>query len=502
VATAETKVKSTFVIAISQDRMSATITLRERVRKNSLTREDVVAAIEEASISVDDQIEPRIKSFLDQVNKTGKCESPHLIAEGVPAQNAQDETLIWTPTFQAQADEWQDDAAVNYYPTRTVVTVQKGDLIGHISPAKDAKAGTDVTGEEVAGHGIPSTLTLDSTLQRNAETNEVTANASGVVVVQDDTLTIQPRSCVTGSVCIETGDIKISGHLFIEDRINDGMACTAKGSITVGGAIEAARVYAGGGLYVRKGIIGRRTGLVQSDGAIIAKYMTDANTVCQRDLIVSAQLMNSYTCVGGLVFATTASIIGGATYARLGIHVATLGSSANVPTKIVVGVNARDVRRIAEIDRRSLKIQDVIKRIRFAIDSVSAKGDQSTDQQTSLARELETKIQASEGLLLQDQIRREECVANIQSDEPSFVEISDIIFPKVTIQIGDRATSINEEIKGPVRIEKQKVRNVTEMVAISLKTDRTTVLTSERCKPEDFLEGCRLEQEASATNPE
>ncbi len=474
--------------------------LRERVRKNSLTREDVIEALEEASVPVNDQVEKRIKTFLDIVNKSGTCETAQLIAEAIPPQDAQDEALVFVSALQEQADAWQDDAAVNCYPANAVVNVQQGDMIGTISPPQEAKSGMDVTGQEVAGKGSPATLKLDHTLQRNAETNEVTACASGMVVVHGGSLSIEPRTCISGSINIETGAVKTGEHLLVQDRIIDGMSCTARGSITVGGAIEAARVYTGSDLFVRKGIIGRKCGLIQSDGSITAKYMTDANVVCQQDLIVVSQLMNSYVCVDGFVEATNASIIGGATYSHMGIRVNTLGSSANIRTRLIVGVEASDIRRIAEIDRRAVKIQDLMKRIRFAIDSVTAQGNKSTTQQHNLAHELEAKIQSSQEQLEKDNVLRGELMDNINTTEPAFVEIYDQIFPNVTIRIGDRTTTISEEMKGPVRIEKQKVRHVTEVVAINLKIDRVTVLTSERDKTGELLDGYQLEQAASALN--
>ncbi len=492
---AATETKSALVITLSDDRLSATLSVRERVRKNSIKRADVVAALEEESIIIDDQADERIKAFIAEINKTGNCESPHLIAEGVPTQNAQHEALVWTQQFQDQAEEWKDDAEVNPYPTNVVVTIQKGEVIGTISPAVKATTGTDITGEETTGKGTPNSITLDQTLERNAETNEVTASVSGIVVMQGDALTVEPRKRIDDSINLETGNIKIGGHIFIEDRINDGMACTAKGSITVGGAIEAARVHASGDVFVRKGIIGRKTGLIQTEKSVTAKFMSEANIVCSCNMTVSAQLMNSYVCVDGCVIATYASIIGGATFSRIGVRAATIGNSANIPTKIVAGVIACDIRQIAEIDRKAIKIREIIKRIRQAIDAVSANGNQTSIQQTNMARELEIKVQSSQELLQSDKKLRAELVENINITEPSFVEVSERIFPKVTIRIGDRATSINEEMKGPVRIEKKKIKNVTELVATYLKTDRTKVLRSERCKPEDLLEGFKLEQD-------
>ena len=66
--------------------------------------------------------------------------------------------------------------------------------------------------------------------------------------------------------------------------------------------------------------------------------------------------------------------------------------------------------------------------------------------------------------------------------------VSASIHSGVTISIGARVTVFREELKGPVSIERRKIRYVTELVAVNMLTGSVQVLSSQKMAIDDLNE--------------
>ena len=58
---------------------------------------------------------------------------------------------------------------------------------------------------------------------------------------------------------------------------------------------------------------------------------------------------------------------------------------------------------------------------------------------------------------------------------------------RVAIRIGDRETYFHKNLKGPVAIEKRKIKNVTEIVSVNLLSGAVAVLKNERRPLDDLV---------------
>ena len=66
----------------------------------------------------------------------------------------------------------------------------------------------------------------------------------------------------------------------------------------------------------------------------------------------------------------------------------------------------------------------------------------------------------------------------MRSASPASVKVNNRICANVTIGIGDRECYFEKELKGPVKIELQKVNGVTEFVSVNQLTASVTRLNS------------------------
>ena len=70
------------------------------------------------------------------------------------------------------------------------------------------------------------------------------------------------------------GNINFTGSVVIHGDVLEGYSVKAKGDITVMGIVEGARLSAGGDILLHKGMRGMRTGVLEAEGDITAKFLS------------------------------------------------------------------------------------------------------------------------------------------------------------------------------------------------------------------------------------
>ena len=96
-------------------------------------------------------------------------------------------------------------------------------------------------------------------------------------------------------------------------------------------------------------------------------------------------------------------------------------------------------------------------------------------------------------------LRQKELLGSNRAESNPGARVMKIIYPGTTISIGKRATTFGNELKGPVTIEKRKVDNVTEFVAVNQLSGSIHVLPSMRLPFEELMAGFELEAEVETT---
>lgn len=486
-------------VELSPDRMRATLTFPGTSKKKgakAVGEDEVLDALGRAEIDITDTVKQRVSEFVELVKQDGTVKN-FVVAEGCPPFEGKDEEFTWNEAYQVEADSWHDDAPINYYEGTSIITVEEGKVVGSIAPIEPPRDGIDVTGRTIPAKGDPKTLAIDTdAFERPTENpTQVIAKKAGYPVTQGSTLTIEEVLSISGDVNFETGRIDSKVGVHIKGRILDRFTVRAQGSITVEAAIEAAMVEADGDVTVKRGILGRGSGLVTAKGNIVAKFCMEAHLSTTGDIKIARQVMASNVCVGGKLIGTAAGIIGGCVYAGEGVEVATLGSDANVPTRVVIGIAPDVVREVAVLHRSIKKIKELIDQIEELLGQLEPAHKSLTEKQKECVRELRGKTKAARARIKADQKRHDELLEKVYTDGEHSVLVGNTIFSGTVIRISDRETVFRNNLKGPVSIEKRKLKNVTELVAVNKLTAGVTVLTSERFGVDTLLDGFDLESD-------
>lgn len=487
-STATSTKSSRIAVEVSEDAMLATLRVRGAASPASISAEDVYAALNEVALDISKEVEERVDEFVQLCHDGKKAPDSFVVAEGTPTRNGQDECLVWDEQYAKTAAEWQEDAPRDYYSFNSIITVQKGAVIGRLSPAVQPCEGMDVTGRRIKATGSALPLELDKSIERSEEdASEVIAGVAGKVIEENNRLRMEEALEVSGDVGFETGNIDSLVEVHIGGGIPDRFEVKSQRSITVGGSIEAAHVIAGGDVVIRRGIVGRHQGLVLAGERIVTKYAADATLVAGTDLKIHKQLMKSEVCVGDRILGPAARLIGGCAFVRNEVQIANLGSEAGIPTRIVVGVRTDSVRQAHVLGERIRRVRKLIEQIREILSSLLDGQRNLEPMEQQQARELLAQADKAAKQIADDERKRQKLLKDVYIEEPARVRVSGTIYSRVTIRVKDRETSFREDFKGPVSIEKRKIKNVTEIVAVNSLSGSIKVLKHERCGLDDLL---------------
>ena len=185
---------------------------------------------------------------------------------------------------------------------------------------------------------------------------EYYAAFDGKVEVSNGVLTVLKISTIPGDVDLSVGNLDVKGDLEILGNVRAGMIVKAKGNITVKGLVEAAEIEAGKDVLIKGGVLGGGKARIQGGGNVYAQFIENAAIKCgncvQADSIVNS-IVEAYNDVN--IFGKTSAIIGGMITANRVIRTKYIGSSAQVLTRLHVGIEAST---LAEIQQKELRFAE------------------------------------------------------------------------------------------------------------------------------------------------
>lgn len=481
--------RQTVEVVISDDKLEASIRWRPGDDEAAPTRQAILDGLEAAKIEMKDDVVALIDEFLQSV-ETGDPPHELIVARGRALKDGKDEEFVWDPVFDKVAQDWQDDAAVNYYTLNSIVTVEEGATIGTITPSVSPKAGVDVLGNAIEAPRQPSRITLADTVSRaDDDAARIVAHVAGRVVLENATLSITEVLHIPGDVNFKSGNVDSVIDVVVNGLVEDGFEIKTTKSVTIGKAVQAATVHAERDVIVRGGIVCRGIGRVSAGGEVVAKFCSEANVRAGTNIKIAREVIHSFTHSEESLLVEHGAVIGGTHYARQDIAAAVVGSDANVPTRILLGIHPRILEEVAVIDADIGPRREAIERIRASVQPLIANIKRLTSNQKEQATELLFKADEAELEITESIERKEQLLSHGHPSRPSRLLVGKTIYSGVTVAVGYRSAAIIKEMNGPVSIEVRKVNKVTEMVAVNQLTGSIQVLQSRILTIEELLDG-------------
>ncbi|UCG32609.1 MAG: DUF342 domain-containing protein [Phycisphaerales bacterium] len=468
-----TQVTPVVSIVIDSDHLRAWLEPAGGVKPSDLDASVIRAELEKAKVAIDDQVEARIRTFVQEMVSGGVLERV-LLAQGTAPVAAEDgrfelaEGLARKPKDEPDKGEAQegDSGPLDYRDRETIRTVEADTVIGKIIAPHPGKPGIDVHGNELKPKGSGRGALLGENVRLDEDGETVWSTVAGRVAYRNGKVQVDDVLEITGDVDFAIGNVAATSHVHIHGTVRDLFKVYGKKSVVVDGAVEAADVRAEDCLAVGGGILGRSKGKVRVANEVSAKFCVEADIRAGGDVRIDKEIINSKVFTDGRLLVERGSIIGGDLYGRRGIVVKTLGSESAVPTVLRVGASLEVLRKAREIEganKKRLKAAEYIRqRVQPLLDNVKRLSAAQKERATELlfqAESIETEIEESRCEL--ERMLGEGCPS-----EGVFVLIHAQVWQRVSVAIGDRVATLKTEMKGPLRIELRKINNVTEFAAV------------------------------------
>lgn len=373
----------------------------------------------------------------------GGSDARAVIAAGVLCQHGTDGKLLWAKKLVApKKDEKRSSHYLGMLEKRMV---RKGDPVARIVPETEGTNGEDIYGKTVkARKGKPAKVRVGPGL-REAE-GIVYAEKKGMIRMENGQMKLDETFVVDGDLGFETGNIDFPGSVIIGGGVLDLFEIKAGGSIQIKGVVEAATISAKGDIEIAGGLASKNKGSVVTEGSLAAQFLVNAHVFAEGDVCIEGEVLSSKVTALGAIRAAECSIAGGHIEALGGIYAEALGSDIGIATHVAAGVceTLPDLceANAARIDDARTRLLD-LKRL-----LISASASRAGSRLATAKKE----IREIQSRLCSCLMQRKRLALAWQSAKPLIV-VSRMIYPGVTVTVGPYSLEINQEIKGPVKLQ-------------------------------------------------
>ena len=342
-----------------------------------------------------------------------------LLGEGCAVEHGRDGRVVWHAGFAPRgADEGVATAAcgaADYYNAVDYIRVREGDHTADLIQATAGRDGQDVMGGRLAAKaGLPAAAKFDPASFTVEADGRVVAGLDGVLIAAKDNVRISRLIEVGEYVDFHTGNIEVDGGVHVRKGVRDKFRIDATEDVCVEGLVESASIACGGRLVLRQGMASRDGGSLRVGGDAEVGFLNTVTVAVAGTLSVRRELMNCTTEVGGDLLAAAARVIGGTTVVSGAIHADHVGSGGQVRTVVVLGAVPK-----LESQRRAL----------------TERGDELGDAGRAEIDRLDGEIEAASRV---------------------DVTIKTMLHARTVLVVGGVEMVVSRDIKGPVRIERDR----------------------------------------------
>lgn len=231
---------------------------------------------------------------------------------------------------------------MNMRERSNIISLEEGELIAEIIPAKKGEPGKDVYGNEIEGlkGEDPKVVTGKNT---RVENGKIYSSIPGELIFKKENqntfyIDVSKVHTIKGDVDYSTGNVRFPGKVIIKGNVKPGFIVEAEEDIIIDGVVEAATLISGGTIKVN-GIKGGNKGIIKAE-YLETNYVENADIEVEKDVIINQSSINSLIKAGEKIeiIDKNGRISGGTLMAGNLISAPYIGSRMSVKTSCEVGV--------------------------------------------------------------------------------------------------------------------------------------------------------------------
>ncbi|MFJ7405468.1 MULTISPECIES: DUF342 domain-containing protein [unclassified Lysinibacillus] len=386
-----------------------------------------------------------------------------LIAQGTPPIAGIDAQITYLPKPERKP-VIREDGKADYYDMNFISEISEGSWLGEKIPATLGKPGQNVLGEIIeATPGRDFPIRYDKKSAYEVEEDDKIVIRSKIAGVLDDVkgmIGVNRHLPIHGDVGVETGNLEFNGSLSIKGTVTTGYTVIATGDISIEGAegVSGAKLIKSieGDVYIRGGIFGLGSTLVEAGGNIFVKHVNEANLVADDSIHIGFYSLGSQLTAHSIyVDERKGKIIGGRAVAKNTIVTAISGNRLERRTDLIIeSVNKQESYALMQGKATQLKQQQSeISELEAKITSLLPLLKQMSTQQIASFEETKQRLSKlkAEAVTMDREIK-------LMMDEMRHAGKEEIIvtkeaYPGTYIQIGKKSSLLNNMTKGKFLLE-------------------------------------------------
>lgn len=371
-----------------------------------------------------------------------------LVAKGIAPVNGMDGTATFQfETGKSLKPRENEDGTVDFHDLQIVENVTKGQVLCVLTLPTEGSPGISVKGKELPQKkGKPVPPCTGKNTELNQDGTAVLAKMSGQVEFDGRKIHVNETFFVRGNVDNSTGDILVEGSLDVAGMVLPGFKIEAGRHINVKGTVENAVVKAGGNIELMSGITGSE---LYCDGDLKCRFIEGCRVFVKGDITAEYILNSDIKCGKNVkTVGKRSKIIGGTCLAGQNIETTTVGSIANVKTKLELGTDYTVIERQQRLTVRIPELEKQIESLKPLIGLLRQReqSNRLTPDKVEILKNAQYSYDASMEELAAARKEMEEIAQAINNRGYGRIICSGTIFPGTIVEIGPTVMTINEAL--------------------------------------------------------
>lgn len=411
---AEKNYKQTFV-RVSKDLHEGWLYLARPEEGESYSKEKVMSILEQNGIRAG-----YIMSNIMAMIKKGVYERSIKVAmykDCTQGRNGYYEYFIDTDEINRRNPKIREDGSVDYNSVNLFIGVTKDEKICTYHPAVKGVRGYLVDGtiiEPAQTAELPKLKGIG--FHFDEPTNTYYSDMDGKLDFRD-VYDIQIKNVhqINGDVNQLNSRVEFNGDIEISGNVESGCVIRSTRSVTISGVVEAAEIYAGGDVVLKRGIQGANKAKIECNGSVYADFI-EHTTIKAKGDVNSNTILNSEVFAEGKVILTgkRGTVIGGYTHGRKGVKCTNLGNDVEVKTVVHAGLETKDYLKNQDVMKKDVFLRDQLQTLLKKMNYILASRKDGKVKKEDLESLNELNAKKNEYTqMLKDNIREQEIISKI-----------------------------------------------------------------------------------------
>ena len=435
-------------ISVSQNRMSAYITVERPDLGQNVEHSDILAALDEKKI-----VYGIISAEVDRIISEQDFDSSVLIAQGKPAVHGKDGYVEYLFSLDEEmAPKVLADGKVDYYDMNIIRAIHKNEVLCRLHSPTDGIDGCNVSGVTLnAKNGRPAHLPRGRNTQPNEAGNELISVIDGQIKRNGKNIDVIQEYEVKKNVDFSTGNIQFPGSVTVRGNVVSGFEIQSGGDVTIFGLVEKAKITAFGNIILHGGMTGQGVGVLRAGGDIFAKYVENSQ-ITANGKITAECIMHSMVRAGiGIeLIGRKGLLVGGSAKAREYLKAVTIGSQFATLTEVEVGTDPKQNDRLKAIKAEILTLEAEQKKVDQAL-AMFAKLDKSgvtLTPQKEIVYNRTLKIHEEQIEKLSSlRTEHDSIEGSFKKDVNGYVKVSNYVYSGVKVSIVNNNLMLKEDLQ-------------------------------------------------------